>query len=495
MSQSVFHRLSVGIPPAAVPEEARPFLGALMNAPGWGVALLDPEPRLVWVNDALASLCELPPSVMVGRRPSEVWPSLAPALSSLLGRALAGEQVSDVPLTEALAPGDAPRHLSVSMVPAAHGGVPAGVVLVVRDDTERTLAEAALREREAHMRSIADVSCDGYFIHDRGVCVDANRALARLIGMAEPAELLGRNVLDWVAPEFRASAREVMEREVEAPYEVAALHRDGRRIPVEVLARTVTLQGRPVRLAAVWDVSSRKASEERTARTEHFRDQFLGVVGNDLRAPLQAIQLGTGALQRVGGLDDSQGRLVRHVAHAARRLERMIHELLDFTRARLAGGLAMHPVPTEMENVVERVADERRRSHPGRILEVVTRGDTRGHWDEDRVAQLVDNLLANALRLGPEGTPVGLKLAGTVDGVTLQVHHEGPPLSVDDPATLFEPFRRDGGGGADGLGLSLYLSRQIVLAHAGRISVESGSPAGTRFTVWLPRESPTPLGR
>lgn len=490
MSQSVFQRLPGGIPLAAVPEEARPFLGALLNAPGWGVALLDLEPRLLWANDALAALLERPPSGLVGRRLAEVWPCLAPSLSSVLARALAGESVSEVAVSERAAPDGPGRHLSVSAVPSAQGGLPAGVVLLVRDETKRVAQEAALREREEHMRSIADVACDGYFIHERGICLDANRALAHLLGHYEPSELINQHLDKWVAPEFRATVRDAMERGVEAPYEVAVIHRDGRRIPLEVLVRSTTWHGRDVRLGAVWDISSRKFAEERAARTEHFRDQFLGVVGNDLRSPLQAIQLGAGALQRIGGLDESQGRLVRHVAHAARRMERMIHELLDFTRARLAGGLAVRPATTHLERVVERVVAERRQAHPNRALEVITRGDTQGQWDEARLEQLVDNLLGNALQLGPDGTPVELKLAGTLDAVTLQVRHEGPPVPPEEHAALFEPFPRGRppNAASDGLGLSLYIARQIAIAHGGRISVESGSSGGTRFIVWLPRE-------
>lgn len=489
MPQSLLHWLPEGTPSSVVPEEARPFLGALLNAAGCGVALLDRELRPVFVNAALAALSGLEARAHVGRPLAELWPQVAPMLSPLLARALAGEDVVEAPVSGTLSASAGARHLRVGMSPALNGGALAGVVLWMRDETERVNEAQRLREREEHLRGLADVACDGYFLHEHGRILDANRAMAHLLGYASAAELIGHGLLEWVAPESRPTVMAAVGRGVETPYEVVCVRRDGTRLPVEVLGRYVTWEGRQVRMAGVWDISSRKVAEERAARTEHFRDQLLGVIGTDLRTPLQAIQVGTGSLQRMGGLEEPQRRLVGHMAQAARRMERMIHELLDFTRERLAGGLVVRPEPGVLDPVVTRVVEERRQAHPGRSIHLELEGDLRGTWDAPRLAQLADNLLGSVLQHGPEDAPVSLRLTGAVGGVTLTVLNEGLVVPAEEHAALFEPFRRGRPTSPDGLGLGLYIARQIALAHGGRLTVESRTGGGVRFLVWLPRQA------
>ncbi|AGC48898.1 sensory box histidine kinase [Myxococcus stipitatus DSM 14675] len=489
MPQSLLHPLPGGPVFAVAPEEAWPFLGAVLNATGCGIALLDRELRPVWVNGALTSLSCLEARTYLGRPLVDVWPKLAVSLAPLLARALSGEHVVEASLTGALSLASGERHLRVGLSPAHQAGVPVGVVLWMRDDTERAQAEERVRERESHMRGVADVACDGYFLHENGTVLDANRGIAQLLGYDAPRELIGHHIIEFVAPEYRPAVMSAVTRGVETPYEVLCVRRDGRRVPLEVLGRNVTWEGRQVRLAAVWDISGRKAAEERAERTEHFREQLLGVVGNDLRTPLQTIQMGTGALQRLGGMEEPQQRLVGHMAQAARRMERMIHELLDFTRARLAGGLPVHPEPLLLDRLVERVMEERRQLHPGRTLLMETQGDLRGHWDPARLSQLADTLLGSVLQHSPDTTPVWLRLVGSVGGVTLAIRNDSLTVPSEDHATLFEPFRRGRPASADGLGLGLYIARQVALAHGGRLTLESFQ-GGTRFVVWLPREPP-----
>ncbi|MBN8229799.1 PAS domain S-box protein [Corallococcus macrosporus] len=485
MPQPVFQRLPGALPSPGIPEETLPFLGALLNAPGWGVALVDGDSRLVWMNDLLAQLCGRPSALCAGRFLSEAWPGLAPPLSPLLARALSGERVAEELVSGRFGEVGTLRHLTVSAMPAA----PAGVLLLLRDTSTRLREDAELRASEEHMRSIVEISCDGYFFHDRGHFLEISPGLGRLLGYYETAELIGRNILDCVAPEFRAPARDVMERGVEAPYELAVLHRDGRRIPVEVMGRPATFQGRAVRMGAVWDVSTRKATEERLMRMEHFRDQFLDAAGDGFKAPLQTLQYDVLALQHAASLPEDLTEQVGRVGQGVRRVERLIRQLLDFTRARLSNGLPVHPTSIHLGQLAERVVADRRTAHPGRDLRLVTQGDLKGTWDGERLFQLMDSLVGNALHHGPVSSSVVLQVHGRWDGVTVQVHDPDCRVPPEYQGTLFEPFKHRAVCAADdGLGLSLFIVRQIALAHGGRISVESGAADGTRFIVWLPRE-------
>jgi len=490
MAQPVLN-LSHAAPMApSLPEEALPCLGALLQASGLGLAFLDRELRFRFISTPLITLSGIPGSLYEGRTPGEVWPALGPTLMPLLQRALAGEPVTAARVSGTLGgSGHGVRHLRVSVFPATTGGMRSGVSLTVEDETERVEHELALRESEERLRGLVAVSCDGFFIHEAGTIREASRSLASLFG-STPEEMVGQPMARWVAPESREAVQRAMARQVEAPYEVTGLRTDGKRLFLEVLGRQVEYAGRTVRMTAVWDIGARKAAEEAAARADTFREQLLGVVGHDLRSPLYAITLSVGALQRAGGLNETQARQVTHVATATRRMERMIHELLDYTRARLAGGLPVRPTPLSLDKLLERAVEEFQVSHPTRLIASSVEGDVRGTWDESRLGQLLDNLVGNALQHSPEDTPVEVKLSGTTDGITLGVRNEGPPVPLEERATLFEPFKRGKRASGDGLGLGLYIARQIVVAHGGRISVESGVGLGTRFIVWLPRHTP-----
>jgi PAS domain S-box-containing protein len=476
-----------------LPEEALPCLGALLQATGLGLAFLDRELCFHFVNAALITLSGLPGSAYEGRTVAEVWPGVSSALMPLLHRALAGEPVMGARVSGTLGgTTGSPRHFRVSLLPAtpdSPGAQRSGVSLTVEDDTVRVNREIALRESEERLRDLVAVSCDGYCLHTGGLILEASGALAHLLGTT-PEEMVGQSLMRWIAPESREAVQRAMTRQVEAPYEATGLRADGKRLFLELLARNVEHGSRSVRMAAVWDISARKAAEEAASRADTFREQLLGVVGHDLRSPLNAIQISVGALQRAGTLSDVQARQVTHVATATRRMERMIHELLDYTRARLAGGIPVRPTPLDLDKLLDRVVDQFQASHPTRLIVSKTEGELFGTWDESRLGQLLDNLVGNALQHGPEDTPVEVRLAGMADGITLSVRNEGPPVPLEERATLFEPFKRGKRAHGDGLGLGLYIVRQIASAHGGRISVESGTGLGTRFVVWLPRHAP-----
>ncbi|QRN98274.1 PAS domain S-box protein [Archangium violaceum] len=492
MAQPVLNRSHVSPPAPSLPEEAVPFFGALLQAPGLGLAFLDKDLRFRFVSTAFITLTGMPASQCEGHTPSEVWPGLERDLAPLLGKALAGEPVVGARVSGTLGPPSptGPRHhLRLSLLPTFSGGLRTGVGLLLEDETARVEQELALRESEARLRGLVTVSCDGFFLHDGGIILEASGSLASLFGTT-PEDMVGQPLTRWVAPESRDAVQQALSRNVETPYELTGLRADGKRLFLEVLGRQVEHARRSVRMTAVWDISARKAAEEAATRADAFREQLLGVVGHDLRSPLYAIQLSVGALQRAGGLNETQERQVTYVSAAAKRMERMIHELLDFTRARLAGGIPVRPTPLSLDKLLERVVEEFQASHPTRLISPKVEGDVRGNWDETRLGQLLDNLVGNALQHSPEDTPVEVKLAGAPDGIHLSVRNEGPPVPLEERSSLFEPFKRGKRASGDGLGLGLYIARQIVVAHGGRISVESGVGMGTRFLVWLPRHAP-----
>ena len=232
------------------------------------------------------------------------------------------------------------------------------------------------------------------------------------------------------------------------------------------------------------DITERK-------RIDEAKEQFVSILGHDLRNPLSAIVAAAQHLQVDGTLDEKQRRSVDRIARSAQRMSKMIADLLDFTRGRIGHGIPIRRAPADMAAICRHAIEEIRVTHPQRDISITVDGDTRGSWDADRVAQVISNLAGNAVEHGAD--PVRVAIEGTADAVLLRVSNAGPPIDPHRLMTIFQPFsRRDDGLSSRGLGLGLFIASEIVAAHAGRIDAASDQTRGTTFTVWWPRAASAP---
>ncbi|NMO16890.1 hybrid sensor histidine kinase/response regulator [Pyxidicoccus fallax] len=230
--------------------------------------------------------------------------------------------------------------------------------------------------------------------------------------------------------------------------------------------------------------------EEAARQTAVFREQFLGILGHDLRNPLQAISGNAALLLRYGGLAEPQRKAVNRISISADRMARMINDLLDFTRTRLGGGYALSRTRMNLHEVVRQVVEELEVAHPKRQFELGLSGNGWGEWDADRIAQAVSNLVGNAVQYSPEDTAVSVSLRDQEGGVRLEVHNWGLPIPAERLPHIFDPFVRAGdmrSAQRNGLGLGLYITHEIVRAHGGLLRVTSTAQGGTRFCMDLPR--------
>jgi signal transduction histidine kinase len=229
-----------------------------------------------------------------------------------------------------------------------------------------------------------------------------------------------------------------------------------------------------------------------------FEQQLIGIVSHDLRTPVSAILLGVTGLLRGEELSVRQTKSVMRIQSSAERAHRMIRDLLDFTQARLAGGIRIERRAMDLHALIQGVLEEIQAAHDGRELRFRRDGDGRGEWDPDRLGQVVQNLVTNALKYSPAGTPVRIEThAGEEGGVTLSVHNEGAPIPSGMLGRIFHPLQRASGEvdkAGRSIGLGLYIVKQVVDAHGGTVSVESSAGAGTTFTVWLPRHASPAAG-
>jgi signal transduction histidine kinase len=155
----------------------------------------------------------------------------------------------------------------------------------------------------------------------------------------------------------------------------------------------------------------------------------------------------------------------------------------------LGGSIPLKRRPVDLQQVCDEAMIEIRAGQPDAVVRLQAGGDLRGEWDSDRLAQVVSNLVGNAIQHGG-GTPVTLTAHGDGDSVTLAVHNGGAPIPPDVLPFVFEPLARGRTDSArHGIGLGLFIARAIVSAHGGDIQVSSSADAGTTFTVALPKAS------
>jgi signal transduction histidine kinase len=252
------------------------------------------------------------------------------------------------------------------------------------------------------------------------------------------------------------------------------------------------------------DIARRVELERALREASAFQQQFIGILGHDLRTPLTAISVTADLLERRGRLAQDQREALGRIGSGARRMTRMVEQLLDITRARMAGGIPVEPTAgANLTDIVTGAVEELRVAHPATTIALLAESEVRGAWDRDRLAQVVSNLVGNGVHHGA-GHPVEVRLRTEGRTAILEVHNRGPAMPAELLGRVFEPFRRAAGGGgsprsSQGLGLGLFITDQIVRAHGGRVDVTSTATDGTTFTVTLPvaaaGSAETPAGK
>lgn len=218
-------------------------------------------------------------------------------------------------------------------------------------------------------------------------------------------------------------------------------------------------------------------------RLQDTEQMLVGVVSHDLRTPLQTIALGTELMLK----EEPDNRHAATVRRAALRAIALVNDLLDATRARLAGVLPIAVADVDLSALIEQCVDEARALYPRRVIETRIAGGIRARADGKRVAQVVQNLVGNALQHSPEATPVQVSLVSDGATLTLAVHNRGTPIPTELRGNIFEPLERATTERSHSIGLGLYIAAEIVRAHGGAIDVHSDAETGTTFQVSLPR--------
>ncbi len=464
--------------------EAR-FLAIADHAPA-AFVIKSVEGRLLFVNRFVCEGLGRKRSELVGRLEREILtPAAAARQAEADARALAGETVE---LRDVIATPRGLRSYYMVKFRLPRGpGHPPEIAAIGLDVTELEAARATVH----HADELLELG-DAFFELDRDWrYVRVNRNQERLSGRPRE-QTIGRVFWDlWpevARPDhpYWIEYHQVMEARVPREFDAYFAPLD---IWTSVTAYPVSDGGIAVFFR---DATRRKKVEARLRQMQEFEQQLIGIVSHDLRNPLNVVLLGSAALLNRGQLSQHDAGAVTRIRSAAQRAARLISDLLDVTRARLGEPLPLRLAEVDLAPVARQVLEELRSLHPDRELRLEATAETRGRWDPDRVAQVIENLVANAVKYGQPWTPVTVRLTAGDDEVLVAVNNRGEPIPAEAQRSIFEPGARAASDDPTGrsVGLGLFIVERITAAHGGRVEVTSSAEEGTTFTVHLPRCPP-----
>jgi signal transduction histidine kinase len=225
------------------------------------------------------------------------------------------------------------------------------------------------------------------------------------------------------------------------------------------------------------------------AQVEQARNLFLGILTHDMRSPLQAIQMTAMHLAEINAGSDVSNA-ARRLIGSGRRLQALLDDMVDFSRANLGLGISIDRSDVDLGALCAETVDEIRGSYPDARIEFSVVGECRGRWDGKRVQQLLSNLVVNAIHYGSRDDAIRIAIRGEDADLRIEVANSGPPIEAATLLDIFEPLKR-GLVDADqpGLGLGLYIVREVAKAHGGTVRARSDAN-DTVFSVRMPRADP-----
>jgi len=478
-----------------------------------GISLIDSSYRVVMANAAQARLLGRTPSPYTGKNCFRSFAERDDACPHCPGKRA---METGAPYTQEL---DTLRDDGTALTVRIHAfpvppaqGEPAGFIEVVEDVTERTRAERVLKETEDRLRRIVEVAFEGIAVSEKGRFVEVNEGFASTFGF-RPGELVGTEILDRVAPEYRQDVQEKILAGYDRPYEAVCLRRDGTAFPVEVCGRSTTYQGRPARVTALRDLTERKHAEEERKRFERQMQESqklesLGVLAGGLAHDFNNILMGLMgnadlALLRLPAESPVRDHLNRIMASAERAAE-LTRQMLAYAGKGqyLAGPIDLSSLVRDLAQLLAAAVSKKAklRLETGEKLPVIL-GDTA------QLGQILINLVTNASEALGEGRGSITVATGEVEAdrgylarahlgeglepgryAYLEVTDTGCGMNTETQGRLFDPFFSTKFAGR-GLGLAAVLG--ITRAHRGAIQVKSEPDRGTSVRILFPPAEPT----
>lgn len=450
-----------------------------------GLVVVDVESRIMDANAAaLAIVGKTMPQIFGQpfRRVYQDWSQVIDQFDQV------NEFITDVESTSA--DGRVRHHELRIMAIRKPGGTVIGRLITYHDITDRKRAEIALRGAQQRARLLADVAFEGITIHQNGFLVDTNRAFLDLVGYSFE-ELKGISLTDTVlAPEWRESARSSIAEKRATHSLTEIIHKDGKRIPVEMRSRQVDDE---MRVTVVRDLSERREAEVQRVNAALEREraamlaEFVRGVAHEFRTPLANIST---SLYLIGKIPDSAQRAerIKQTENAIHELAALLDHMLLMVKLDHAPNLERRPLRlnTLMETVTMKYQSEMTAKHlafqfePAVDLPMIM-------GDEGLLTQAFSELMVNAIRFTPEKGQIKVLIARDDRAAQVSINDTGIGMSDAEKTRAFERFyRADEARTTRGFGLGLAIAGRIIALHRGSISVTSSAGAGSTFTITLP---------
>jgi PAS domain S-box-containing protein len=483
------------------------FKAFQLSSDAFAVTRLD-DGRVIEVNDAFLRLFGFDRDQVIGRTTLELGIWSDPSDRSRLLEALARDGATDSRRIALRTNGGAVRAVEMSAHVVNVDGTPC-ILAIDRDVTDRDRQDEALRESEERFRALATFAPVGIYLTDSsGENVFMNNRLLEMTGRDGDAGI-GREWVEAIHPDDLAGVYNrwyTCTRDGE-PFamEFRYLRPDDSVLHVYSSAIPLTSDDGSVRgyLGTVVDITQRTLAEEalreafdrerevaKELRTlDEMKNALLEAVSHDIRAPLTTVLGIALTLQREElhlSAQETQD-LLRRLASNAQKLERLVADLLDLQRIR-RGLTTAHRRRTDLGALVERVVRECDLPFDREVH--VDAPAVESNVDETKVERIVENLVTNALRHTPPGTPLWVRVEPADDGVLIAVEDAGPGVPESMRTAIFEPFRQGSAGPKDtpGVGIGLSLVARFAALHGGRAWVEDREGGGSSFRVLLPDE-------
>jgi PAS domain S-box-containing protein len=458
------------------------------------ISITDLEDNILFVNDAFLSTYGHAEADLLGKKISIVRsPKVSPnEVGKILPATLEGGWHGEVSNRRKDGT-EFPVELWTTLVRDTIGA-PIAMAGVARDITERKRAEEELRESEERFRTLVENAPEPVFIQTEGRFVYLNRVAVAEFGAESADQLIGTLIFDRLHPDVHAIVRERIKqlnqgREKVPLLEEVYLRMDGTPFAVEVSAVPFSYQGRPGALVFLHSIEERKQLEKETAKA---RTDFLYAVSHELKTPL-FLMTATMELIKSQSEGERQRQFLAQEETWIRNLARLrllINNLVDSQRTADLG-TQLNRTPTDLAALVRQAAQD---LDVFAVKQSVT-------WqldldslpdlplDPEAIERTLHNLLTNAIKFSPAGGTVHVRLHAQPDQVVLEIEDHGKGIPAAEMSRLFQPFARTGGAikaVIPGTGLGLYVSKVLVEAHGGSISLTSEEGPGTIVTVTLP---------
>ncbi len=482
-------------PPLAKTNKAlqrkRDVLGVVMENTGAHLAYLDPDFNFIMVNSAYARGSGYTKDELTGRNHFDLFPDEEnQAIFEQVRDTGKPVEFHDKPFIYRDQPWRGTTFWDWTLVPVKDADCRLqGMVLSLMDTTEHKRTEEALRQSEAHYRTLVEVSPDGIVsINAEGHIIDSNEGVHRLLGYTRD-EIKGRDfrklLNDVIKDKFSSCLADISEgKNVESELEL--IRRDSQLIPVWAkMAALYDVGGRLTKVVIyLQDISEHK-------KIEQMKDEFIGLVSHELRSPLTII---TGAvntaLTEIDRLSPEETKqLLTDAALEAERLSHLLGNLLELSRVQ-ADRLFLYTEEIDIKRVIQdTIAEIGRQYSTHRFILRLPENIPTVYADQLRLERIFYNLLENAVKYSPQGKEVQVSLRPDGRYLVIGVIDQGSGISKPDQDMLFGPFHRlaeSRPGGVGGVGLGLLVCRRLVEAHDGRIWVESEPGKGAAFFFTLP---------